>query len=164
MALEKKEGEILRICWETNGSMNETLLDEAADISLRSGGCVKFDIKAWSEEIHIALCGVSNQRTLSNFKRLSTRLSQRPDPPLLIASTLLVPGYIDEEEIENIARFIAGLNPEIPYSLLGFFPQFFMSDLPKTSLGHAESCLRVAQNAGLKRVRIGNVHLLGNLY
>jgi pyruvate formate lyase activating enzyme len=161
-ALEKKTGEVLRICWETNGSMNEKLLDEASDISFESGGCVKFDIKAWSEEVHIALCGVSNRRTLSNFERMASRVAERPDSPFLVASTLLVPGYIDEEEVGNIARFIAALNPEIPYSLLGFHPQFYMQDLPRTSLKHAQRCLKEAQNTGLKRVRIGNVHLLGN--
>jgi pyruvate formate lyase activating enzyme len=144
--------------------MNEKLLDEAADISLKSGGCVKFDLKAWSEEIHIALCGVSNSRTLSNFKRLALRVSERQNPPLLIASTLLVPGYIDEEEIGKIAQFIAALNPDIPYSLLGFHPQFYMQDLPRTSLSHAKKCLQVARNAGLSRVKIGNIHLLGNQY
>lgn len=164
IALEKKKGEILRICWETNGSMNEKLLDEAADISFGSGGCVKFDIKAWSEEIHVALCGVSNWKTLKNFERLASRVKQRPNPPFLVASTLLVPGYIDEDEVANIARFIAGLDPEIPYSLLGFHPRFYMDDLPRTSLRHAKRCLEAAQKTGLKCVRIGNLHLLGNSY
>jgi pyruvate formate lyase activating enzyme len=164
VALEKKAGGILRICWETNGSMSEKLLDKVADISLRSGGCVKFDLKAWSEEIHMALCGVSNHRTFSNFRHLAGRVSQRPDPPLLFASTLLVPGYIDEDEVGKIAQFIAALNPDIPYSLLGYHPQFYMQDLPRTSYRHAERCLRAAQTAGLKRVKIGNIHLLGNQY
>jgi pyruvate formate lyase activating enzyme len=75
-----------------------------------------------------------------------------------------VPGYIDEEEIRQIAQFIAALDPDIPYSLLGFHPQFYMQDLPKTSLRHAERCLKVAQSTGLNRVKIGNVHLLGNHY
>lgn len=164
IALEKKALGDLRICWETNGSMNEKLLDEAADISFMSGGCVKVDIKAWSEEIHIALCGVSNKRTLANFERLADRISQRPDRPILVASTLLVPGYVDEEEVGKIAQFIAALNPEIPYSLLGFHPQFFMQDLPRTSLQHAERCLEVAQSTGIKKVKIGNAHLLGDQY
>jgi pyruvate formate lyase activating enzyme len=164
LALEKKKGDILRICWETNGGMNEKLLDKISDISLRSGGCVKFDLKAWSEKIHMALCGVTNSRILSNFERLAERVPERYDPPLLIASTLLVPGYIDEEEIGKIAQFIAALNPDIPYSLLGFHPQFYRQDLPRTSLEHAERCLKAARKAGLKRVKIGNVHLLGDPY
>lgn len=144
--------------------MNEKLLEKAGELSLQSGGCVKFDLKAWHEEVHVALCGVSNQQTLSNFKQLAARIAERPDPPFLVASTLLVPGYIDEEEVSNIAGFIASLDPNIPYSLLGFHPQFYMQDLPATSQGHAERCLKVAREAGLKKVKIGNIHLLGNAY
>jgi pyruvate formate lyase activating enzyme len=72
----------------------------------------------------------------------------------------MVPGYVDEEEVGAIARFIAGLDPTIPYSLLAFHPQFKMSDLPVTSCQQAERCKEAAEGAGLKRVRIGNVHLL----
>jgi hypothetical protein len=35
-----------------------------------------------------------------------------------------------------------------------------MSDLPPTSRKQADGCLNVAQKTGLKRVRIGNAHLL----
>jgi pyruvate formate lyase activating enzyme len=165
LARERRKG-ILRVCWETNGSMNPKLLMRTAELSLVSGGCVKFDLKAWHDEIHYALCGVSNRRTLSNFKLLAEYKNdnQRPNPPLLIASTLLVPGYIDEEEVGNIARFIASLDRDIPYSLLGFHPHFYMEDLPRTSRRHAERCLKAATDAGLRRVRIGNIHLLGDAY
>lgn len=40
LALEMNEGKILRICWETNGSMNESLLDRMLDLALRSGGSI----------------------------------------------------------------------------------------------------------------------------
>jgi pyruvate formate lyase activating enzyme len=66
--------------------------------------------------------------------------------------------------VSQIATFIAGLSPDIPYSLLGFYPHFFMPDLPRTSRNHAETCLQAALDAGLKKVRIGNIHLLGNDY
>ena len=160
LALKKKKGGILRICWETNGAMNPKLLDKAAELSLVSGGCVKFDLKAWNEEVHYALCGVSNRRTLSNFKRLAEFLPTRPEPPFLIASTLLVPGYIDVEEVARIAAFIASLSRDIPYSLLGFHPQFQMQDLPPTSRNQARRCMEAARAAGLTRVKIGNLHLL----
>jgi pyruvate formate lyase activating enzyme len=82
----------------------------------------------------------------------------------LIASTLLVPGYVDVEEVEQIARFAASLDPSIPYSLLGFHPQFHMDDLPMTSREHARRCEEAARSAGLTRVTIGNAHLLGAEY
>ncbi|MGB9627378.1 MAG: radical SAM protein [Thermodesulfobacteriota bacterium] len=159
-ALERAKGRILRICWETNGSMNPYLLEEMMELSIASGGCVKFDLKAWNDSLHQALCGVSNRRTKENFERASQWIKRRPDPPLLIASTLLVPGYIDEEEIRGISRWIASLDPSIPYSLLAFYPQFFFKDLPTTSRAFAFRCKEVAERSGLRRVRIGNLHLL----
>jgi len=164
LALERNKGRILRICWETNGSMHPGLLRQAAEIALNSGGCIKFDLKAWSEEVHIALCGVSNKRTLENFQLLAEYTKKRPSPPFLIASTLLVPGYVDKQEVSRIARFISSLEPDIPYSLLAFSPQFMMRDLPTTSRRHAEECLGEAKSQGLTRVRVGNVHLLGDDY
>lgn len=161
LALKKKR---VRICWETNGYMNPKFLKEIAQLSLDSGGCVKFDLKAFSEQVNIALCGVTNRRTLENFSILAEYTKKRKEPPFLVASTLLVPGYVDGYEISEIARFIASLDPEIPYSLLAFHPHFYMSDLPTTSRRHAEECLEEARRAGLRRVKIGNIHLLGDAY
>lgn len=144
--------------------MHPALLKQAAEISFNSGGCIKFDLKAWEEGMHIALCGISNKRTLENFRLLAEYTRNRPSPPLLVASTLLVPGYIDKQEVSNLSRFISSLNPDIPYSLLAFAPQFMMRDLPTTSRRHAEECLAEAKAQGLRRVRIGNVHLLGGDY
>jgi pyruvate formate lyase activating enzyme len=159
-ALKARKGKILRVCWETNGSMHEGLLEEMIELSLDSGGCIKFDLKAWDENLHVALTGITNKRTMENFLRVGERIRQRPVPPLLIASTLLVPGYIDEKEIESLGRFIASVSPGIPYSLLAFYPHFYMADIPLTQRTLAERCLEVAQKAGLENVRIGNLHLL----
>jgi len=162
LALEaaRRTNRRLHICWETNGAMQERWLQPLAASSLNNGGVIKFDLKTFSEEMHLALTGVSNSQTLQNFASLARRLGERPDVPLLCASTLLVPGYVDLEEIHGLARFIAALNPEIPYSLLGFYPQFVLNDLPVTSRDFAFQARDAAQAAGLKRVRLGNLHLL----
>ncbi len=140
--------------------MNGSLLQGMAEIALKSGGCIKFDLKAWSEAVHFALCGVSNERTIKNFKYLGQWVGRRPDPPFLIASTLLVPGYIDEDEIRGISRLIASVSPEIPYALLAFHPQFYLADLPITARSRALRFKEIAEESGLKLVRIGNAHLL----
>ena len=154
----------VRICWETNGSMQPRLLDEMVDLALDTGGCIKFDLKAYDANLHAALTGVKNERTLQNFARAAARFSQRADPPLLIASTLLLPGYLDVQEVRQLAGFIGSFDVDIPYSLLGFHPHFFMSDLPRTSVRHAEECKQAAVDAGLTRVHIGNRHLLSRDY
>jgi pyruvate formate lyase activating enzyme len=159
------------VCWETNGSMHPRLLDQAVDLSLRTGGCCKFDLKAFDENLHRALTGVSNRRTLENFSRAASRIPDRTAarqgggvPPLVVASTLLVPGYVDATEVGRIARFIADIDPDIPYALLGFHPHFFVPDLPRTSVRHAEEAEAAARAAGLRRVRVGNRHLLSRAY
>jgi pyruvate formate lyase activating enzyme len=160
LARERHPGGILRICWETAGAMAPELLDQMVEMALRSGGCVKFDLKAWDENLHRALTGATNKRTLENFRRAATRIAERRDPPLLVASTLLIPGYVDEQEVKALATFLADIDPGIPYSLLGFRPQFLLSDLPPTSRAQAHSCLEAARARGLTRVRIGNRHVL----
>lgn len=164
IARDMNEGKILRICWETNGSMNPQFLRQVLEIAVESGGCIKFDLKTWTENLNIALCGVTNRQMLENFKFAATYIEKRPKLPLIVASTLLVPGYIDIYEVERIANFIASVNPSIPYNLLAFHPQFYMDDLPVTSRSHAETAKEVATNAGLENIKIGNIHLLGNSY
>jgi len=160
LARRQNPQRILRICWETNGSMSPQLFDEMMSLSLESGGCVKFDLKAMDRNIHLALCGVDNTRTLENFATAAGRIPERPQPPPLIASTLLVPGYIDVQEVKVIASYIAELDPNIPYALLGFHGDYLMTDLPPTSRKQAEQCFAAAKAAGLRRVRIGNIHVL----
>jgi pyruvate formate lyase activating enzyme len=151
------------VCWETAGLQHPKLMDRAVRLSLETGGTVKFDLKAYEEGLHVALTGGSNRRTLENF-RAAARVQERPDPPLVIASTLLVPGYVTPEEVGRIARFIAEIDPRIPYSLLGFAPQFCVPDLPRTSVRHAEEAVEAARAAGLTRVHVGNRHLLSRDY
>ena len=151
--------------------MHPRFLDRAVALSLETGGCIKFDLKALDENLHLALTGVSNRRTLENFRRAARRIPERLSPrhgrgvpPLVVASTLLVPGYVDAEEVGRIARFIAEIDPDIPYALLGFHPHFFIPDLPRTSVGHAKEAEAAARAAGLTQVRIGNRHLLSRDY
>jgi pyruvate formate lyase activating enzyme len=160
LARQQHPNRILRICWETNGSAHPSCMQQMVELSLESGGCIKVDLKAWHPRIHQALCGCDNSRVLENFANLARLIPQRPEPPLLVASTLLVPGYVEADEIFKLATFIAGCNPDIPYSLLAFAPQFYMEDFPTTSRAQADTCYEAAVAAGLRRVHLGNRHLI----
>jgi len=162
LALEKAQQEkrILRICWETNGYEKEEFAIEAAGLSLNSGGNLKLDLKAWDKNLNVALCGVSNRPTMRVFRLVGERFfDQRLELPVLTASTLLVPGYVDAEEVSQIAAFISEVNSRIPYTLLAFQPQYVMNDLPTTSKELASDCYEAAKKH-LEKVRIGNADLL----
>ncbi len=161
-------GKIKRICWETNGLENPSVMVEMAKTSLNSGGIVKIDWKAWTPQVYEALTGVNGvkavERIKENVKIVNELSTLRPEPPLLVVSTLLVPGYVTVEEVKHIAEFLASINTSIPYVLLAFYPTHLMNDLPTTSREHAFKAYEVAREAGLKEVFIGNIWLLSNAY
>lgn len=162
LALEKgkKEERIIRVCWETNGSSRPALLQQSAAIALKTGGIIKIDCKTFSNDLNEALCGSSNKFTKYNIKKIGKMAQERPELPLLVVSSLLIPGYIDQDEIAKIAELIANIDPTIPYSLLAFYPTFVINDLPKTSKKLAKQCYQAAKEQGLVNVHIGNKHLL----
>jgi len=164
LLLQRARGRVMRICWESNGHFGARVLPKVIDLSLRSGGIIKFDLKAWTPSVYKALTGVDVGSLYENARAVALAARERPEVPLFTASTLLVPGYVDEEEVRQIARFLASLSPEIPYSLLAFHPDHRMVDLPPTSRRHAEEALRAAREEGLVNVRVGNPWLLGDYY
>lgn len=166
--LKRAGGRVKRICWETNGLQNTRIMDVMARLSLESGGIVKIDWKAWTPQVYEALTGVNGvkavERVKSNVRLVSELGLTRKDPPLLVVSTLLVPGYVDLHEVRGIAEFLSNLSQETPYVLLAFHPTHLMRDLPTTSYSHAIKSVRIAREVGLKEVYIGNEWLLSNTY
>ena len=159
-ALEAVGNRVLRICFEWNGCGNPLLVKRAAELAYKSGGNIKFDLKCWSEELSEALCGVSNRAAFDNLRMVAEEFKPlRVSPPLITATTLLVPGYVDEYEVEQISSFLADIDPQIPYSLLVFHPDYLLTDLPVTSATQVERCFQAARRH-LKRVNVGNIELL----
>ena len=164
----KKEGKIKRICWETNGVENPNIMKVMANLSLESGGIVKIDWKAWTPEVYQALTGINGYKAVERVKKnvevVASLWDERPEIPLIVVSTLLVPGYVTVEEVGRIAEYLASINNEIPYILLAFHPDHLLRDLPPTSTNHAYKAYEAALSAGLKYVFIGNEWLLGDYY
>jgi len=150
----------LRICWETNGSISPDLMEKWVDCALATDGCIKIDFKTFNENLNIALCGVSNKNTRKNIELVARYIGAREKLPILIVSTLLIPGHIDEAELSSMAKFIASVNKDIPWSFLGFYPHFRFNDLPCTSHKQAEMALSIARDYGINNTHLGNVHLL----
>ncbi|MHA2423379.1 MAG: radical SAM protein [Candidatus Thorarchaeota archaeon] len=150
-----------RICYETNGNISGKWLDRIARIVRESEGTLKFDLKAISPNLYRTLTGIKNNAVLKNFRRLSDMGKER-ESEFLVASILLVPGYIGLKELELLCGFISVCDPSIPTALLGFFPRHHMIDLPRTSRNHAAAAFQIAKESGLENVRIGNEGLLSN--
>jgi len=157
-SLPKKR--ILRICYEWNGAGNSVLVLKAAEQIAVSGGIIKFDLKTpKNSPLSIALSGVPNGQTYKNFEKIYYKFWEETKIPILTATTLIVPGYITPDDVEEIAKFVAELNPDIPYSLLVFHPDWMMRDLPISPTKLVYECENVAKKY-LNRVHVGNKFLL----
>ena len=73
-------------------------------------------------------------------------------------TTLIVPGMNDgEEELDNIALFIAGIDPDIPWHVSRFHPDYRMMGTGATSLEGLRKALSSGKKAGLRYIYVGNV-------
>lgn len=74
-------------------------------------------------------------------------------------TTLLVPGFNDTDvEIRDTARFIAGIDPSMPWHISRFHPQYKWQDLPPTPEDRILHAREIGLAEGLRFVYTGNLH------
>jgi len=147
----KKERDDLWILLETNGyGLTPQNLEAYA-----SGGIDSYwlDIKAYEEETYKKLCGTTNKHILKSVQRIVDL-----DFTLEIL-TLYIPNFVETDEHIKIAELIAEVDPEIPTTLLAFFPCYkLVKPIYREPYVRemAESYKQMKQR-GLKNVRMGNL-------
>jgi pyruvate formate lyase activating enzyme len=73
-------------------------------------------------------------------------------------TTLIIPDHNDsEEDLNDIARFIHSVDPEIPWHISRFYPTYKLTDKPGTSIETIRKAKEIGYSAGLKYVYEGNV-------
>ena len=98
---------------DTNGYfLDDGYLKELIEAGLTE---VMFDLKAWDEKLHEWYTGYSNTRILEHIRNAYGKVK-------LVVNTVYIPGIVDEPEIEQIARFLAGIDRrgEIDYRINRF--------------------------------------------
>jgi pyruvate-formate lyase-activating enzyme len=73
-------------------------------------------IKAFDDALHREYTGKSNRQTLANFRLLHEKNVE------LSCSSVLIPGLIGSAEIAAIARYVASVDSNIPYRIIGYMP------------------------------------------
>lgn len=72
--------------------------------------------------------------------------------------TLLIPGFNDsDEELRQMAAFIAGVSTDIPWHVTAFHPDYRMTDLPQTTVNDLIRAYDIGRDAGLKFIYPGNL-------
>ena len=72
--------------------------------------------------------------------------------------TLVVPGFNDSDaELQAIARFLAGLDRDIPWHVTAFHPDYRMQDRDATPAARVLRAQEIGEHAGLRFVYAGNL-------
>ena len=108
---------------------------------------VIFSLKALSDDLHRDYTGRSNKSIIDNL------ISIYSSGKKLQVETVLIPDYIDADEIERIASFIASVDKAIPLRIDAYFP---VGENP----WRAASASEVEAAAGLARKHLDNISCL----
>ncbi len=133
----------------TNGYMEEEPLREVAPFL----DAANVDLKAFRDDFYKRFCGGARLEGVLRALRLMKELGVWVE-----VTTLLIPGLNDTgEELEDIARFIAELGPEIPWHVSRFHPSYKMTDRPPTPPETIARAVELGRSAGLRYVYAGNL-------
>lgn len=113
--------------------------------------CYKVDLKAMTPENYRKL-GTRLETVLSTIAALKERGFW------LEIVTLLISGYNDSEpEVHAVARFLAGVDPLIPWHVTAFHPDYQMQDRNATAANQLMRAAEIGVEEGLRYVYCGNL-------
>ncbi|PYO52734.1 MAG: hypothetical protein DMD83_25240 [Candidatus Rokuibacteriota bacterium] len=111
----------------------------------------KVDLKGFDDKRYRKLGGVL-QTVLETIRLLNARGFW------LEVVTLLIPGFNDsDEEVRDIARFLASVSPDIPWHVTAFHPDYKMTDRDGTPARPLLRAAEIGLAEGLRYVYAGNL-------
>jgi pyruvate formate lyase activating enzyme len=134
----------------TNGFINEEPLREL----LKFIDAFNVDLKTFRDNTYKEVIGGRLDVLIDNLEIIAKSKSW------LEITTLFVPGMNDStEEKEDIARFIANLDKNIPWHISKYHPHYKMAEKApeETSMESLLEAYEIAKAAGLNYVYIGNI-------
>ena len=133
---------------ETNGwGLTPGNLDLLANAGLDA---FWLDIKAYDEAVYRRLCGTGNATVLQAPAEILARGFT------LEVLVLYIPGWVETDQIAAIARLVADLDPDVPFTILAFFPAYQLEDTPAPALDQMLRAHTAVIEIGLRQVRLGN--------
>ena len=144
-----KKQTALWVLIETNGY---GLTPQNLDVLKESGvDAFWLDIMAFDAATHKWLTGCDNDRIL----KLPREIIRRGF--VLEVLSLFIPGRVEADDLENIARILAAADANIPFTILAFFPEYKMKDHASPTVFEMVDAYERVKAVGLKNIRIGNI-------
>ena len=142
------DGQGIKNVFVTNGFMTSETIETIKPYL----AAANVDLKSFRDEFYKKSCGARLQPVLDSLQKMKEM------GIWVEITTLLIPGLNDsDEEIKDIADFIADLGKETPWHISRFHPQFKMLRTPVTPVSSLRRACEIGKLAGLKYVYSGNV-------
>lgn len=110
------------------------------------------DLKSFRDEFYRKTCKARLKPVLESIERIGG------SDIWIEVTTLVVPGLNDSrEELTDIASFIAGVDPGIPWHISRFFPAYHASRTTATPEEKLKEARDIGISQGLRHVYLGNV-------
>ena len=141
--------EDIKTVYVTNGYMSE----EALELLAPHLDAANVDLKGMSDRFYSELCDARLQPVLDNIKRMQEAKIH------MEITNLVIPGYNDsEEDLKALIKFMVDeVGVEVPLHFTMFFPYYQMQEVPPTEIQTLEKAYKMAKEAGMKYVYVGNV-------
>ena len=130
----------IKVNYDTNGYMTEESFIRVLNFTTS----ITYDLKAYHNEVHLALTGTSSAPVLRNAEYIGKYAKDR-----LWEYRIVVIPKINENEIKPLTDFIASIDPALPVSFLAFRPNFVLESHPGANRQLMEKCVDIACQSGL---------------
>jgi len=120
---------------------------------LKHMDAVNVDLKGFTDEYYLDMCGIDMEQVLSSLKTI------QQEKVMLEITNLIVPGRNDDrQDIANMTAWIKeNLGSDIPLHFSRFFPNYQLTDIPATPAETLDMAYNIARSNGLKFVYVGNL-------
>ncbi len=141
----KKRG--MYTVYVSNGFINPEPLKEV----LQYIDAFNIDVKAFTDDFYLRIAAGHLEPVLR-----SVELIHKAGRHIEL-TYLIIPGLNDSpQEIENFARWVHSVSPEIPVHLSRFYPTYKLTDRGDTPVSTMHRAYRIAKDVGLEYVYLGN--------
>jgi pyruvate formate lyase activating enzyme len=130
-----------KVNFDTNGYLTEESLERVLDFTTS----ITYDLKAYHDEVHLALTGASSKPVLRNAEYIGRHAKDK-----LWEFRILVIPKINEDDIRPLAEFIARIDPSLPVCFLAFRPNFALENHPGATSSLMDKCVDIAKDSGLE--------------
>jgi pyruvate formate lyase activating enzyme len=140
----------LKNIFVTNGYITKEAIETIAPYL----DAANIDLKSFRDDFYKKICGARLQPVLNTIKIMYEKKIW------IEITTLVVTNQNDsKQELDDIARFIAEIDKNIPWHITRFHPDYQFTDTEPTPIETLQRAEEIGKKHGLKHVHLGNVLL-----